>query len=173
MESQILFCCLFWETKNDYLNYSPTFLPRAMQTLEMRIWDTWTTDFLLTARQGFFTCIQSFIIVRPQTKIKRTELICGISVFYSFFFFLFVDSNVLPTSWTLVTSTGDQFKLHTLNKLRGHGEKKKLKTKSVNGETNCLFCHKDLTNLYFIIHPPPLKKITNRGRGGENWLHFG
>ena len=173
MESQILFCCLFWETKNDYLNYSPTFLPRAMQTLEMRIGDTWTTDFLLTARQGFFTCIQSFIIVRSQTKIKRTELICGISVFYSFFFFLFVDSNVLPTSWTLVTSTGDQFKLHTLNKLRGHGEKKKLKTKSVNGETNCLFCHKDLTNLYFIIHPPPLKKITNRGRGGENWLHFG
>ena len=57
-------------------------------------------------------------------KIKRTELICGISVFYSFLFFLFVDSNVLPTSWTLVTSTGDQFKLHTLNKLRGHGKKK-------------------------------------------------
>lgn len=151
MESQILFCCLFWETKNDYLNYSPTFLPRAMQTLEMRIWDTWTTDFLLTARQGYLTCIQSFIIVRHQTKIKRTELICGVSVFYSFLFFLSVDSNALPTSWTLVTSTGDQFKLHTLNRLRGHGEKKKLKTKSVNRETNCLFCHKDLTNLYFII----------------------
>lgn len=58
------------------------------------------------------------------TKIKRTELICGVSVFYSFLFFLSVDSNALPTSWTLVTSTGDQFKLHTLNRLRGHGEKK-------------------------------------------------